>query len=83
MSVPDIVREAIAQQLDREPCEIGEGAELQELGFESLDVIETVFVLEEKLGIDLPFNANSDGADMVTVRDVITMVEAAVASRKT
>lgn len=81
MSVPDIVREAIARQLEREPAEITEGAELQDLGFESLDVIETIFALEERLGVDLPFNANSDGADIVTVGDVITMVEAAVANR--
>ena len=83
MLIQAIIRDTIAQQLERDPAEIGEQTSLEELGLESLDVIEILFVLEEKFGVDLPFNANQDGGDLDTVQDVTTMLEAALAKRQT
>ena len=37
-------------------------AALQDLGLESLDLIEIIFALEETFNINIPFNANDAGA---------------------
>lgn len=82
MSTFDTVREIIAKQLKREPSEFTADTNLAEAGFESLDVIETVFAIEEAFNIDLPFNANdTDGPQLDTVADVVAAVEAAIAKR--
>ena len=44
---------------------------LQELGLELIDALEMVFDLEEKFGIQIPYNANSAATDFATVGDVV------------
>ncbi|MCR4281611.1 MAG: acyl carrier protein [Bauldia sp.] len=48
---------------------------LQELGLESIDALEMVFDLEEKFGIQIPYNANSAAIDFATVGDVATAIQ--------
>jgi len=56
MAIVDEVREIIAQTL-RVPVEqLTPDTRLDDIGAESLDVIEIVFELEEKFGISIPFN---------------------------
>jgi acyl carrier protein len=58
MEVIDEVRQIIAKSL-RIPVEnLTPETRLDEIGAESLDVIEIVFELEEKFGINIPFQAN-------------------------
>jgi acyl carrier protein len=48
---------------------------LDELGLESLDVIEMAFDLEDRFDIEIPFNANnSTGPGFKTVGDVVAAV---------
>lgn len=53
-------------------------ARLTDLGIASLDVVEIVFALEEKFGIEIPFNANSTDLPFSTVGEVITAVQGLV-----
>jgi acyl carrier protein len=50
-------------------------AKLTELNISSLDVVEIVFALEDKYGIELPFNANMQNQDFETLGQVIKVVE--------
>jgi acyl carrier protein len=45
------------------------------LGLESIDALEMVFDLEEKFGIQIPYNANSTEATFTTVGDVVTAIQ--------
>ena len=76
MSVLEQVKIIIAKQLDKDPSELEETTDLQEAGFESLDVIEMIFNLEDAFKIDIPFNANeTDTSQMKTVGDIVRLVE--------
>jgi len=48
---------------------------LQDLGIESIDALEMIFDLEEKFGIQIPYNANSAAQDFATVGDVVKAIE--------
>ena len=57
------------------PAPVTLGSTLDELGLESLDVIEMAFDLEERFNIEIPFNANnSTGPAFKTVGDVVSAV---------
>jgi acyl carrier protein len=61
MDVTEEVRQVIAKALKIPVENVKPEARLDEIGAESLDVIEIVFELEEKFGIDIPFEANQAG----------------------
>lgn len=49
---------------------------LADLGVDSLDVMEIIFAIEEKYGIDLPFEANAETSDgLGTIGDLARMVD--------
>lgn len=68
----EIIREAMrspdAQMMSSTP--------LEELGVDSLDFVEMLFMVEEKFGIEVPYNANDPTAEFVfnTVGDVADAV---------
>ncbi len=47
-----------------------------------MKLVEVMFALEEKFGIELPFNANTSAGEFETVGDVITAVEKQLADKK-
>ena len=51
-----------------------------ELGFNSFEVVELIFDIEEKFDIQIPFNANFD-IEAKTVADLILTVEGLVADK--
>jgi acyl carrier protein len=55
---------------------------LADLNVSSLDMVEVMFALEEKFGIELPFNANTSAGDLETVGDVIALVEKQLAAKQ-
>ena len=76
MSTLERVKTIVAKQLDMDPSSLTETTDLQEAGFESLDVIEMIFNLEDAFKIDIPFNANeNDSSNLKTVGDIVRMVE--------
>ena len=56
-------------------------AKLADLSVSSLDMVEVMFALEDKFGIELPFNANTNAGSFTTVGDVITFVEKQLATK--
>lgn len=63
MQVIDDVKSIIAKSLKIPIEQLTPDARLEELGAESLDMIEIVFGLEEKFNITIPFKAN-EGASL-------------------
>lgn len=48
---------------------------IADLGIDSFAVVEIIYEVEEKLGVEVPFNANENPfADMKTVGDLIEAV---------
>lgn len=82
MSVADTVIAIVADQLKRDPATLNTKTDLAEAGYESLDMIETVFAIEEKWNLDIDFNANDDGLQSFrTVEDIVKFVEQALLAR--
>jgi acyl carrier protein len=80
MSTTDKVISIVAKQLNRDPATIKLETDLAEAGYESLDVIETIFSIEEEWDIDINFNANGDDMDnFKTVGDVVKLVDQVLA----
>ena len=64
----------IAEQLSAEPDKITpETSIIDDLGADSLDVVELVMALEEKFGIEIP---DEDAEKINTVGDIVSYVEA-------
>ena len=68
----------IAKKLPGEKKDIQLTDSLQQLGLESIDALEMIFDLEEKFGIQIPYNANSAATDFSTVKDVVRAIQGLV-----
>ena len=64
----------ITKKIPGEKKEIQLADNLQALGLESIDALEMIFDLEEKFGIQIPYNANSAATDFSTVGDVVKAI---------
>jgi acyl carrier protein len=72
----------VAKQLGRNPSEFSEATNLEEAGYESLDVIETIFALEEEFNIDIDYNANVDDTiTLSTIADIVAIVDRTLAKQ--
>jgi acyl carrier protein len=58
MSIAPQVIEIIAQQALLEPSDVTEASTLENLGIDSLGLVESIFAIEEAFDITVPFNAN-------------------------
>ena len=73
MAILDEVKGVVVEQLNVNPDEIKEDSKfVEDLGADSLDVVELVMALEEKFDIEIP---DSDAEKIVTVGDAIKYVE--------
>jgi acyl carrier protein len=61
-SIVDEVRQIVARALKIPVERLTAQSTLQDLGVESLDLIEIIFALEEKFDINIPYNANEAAA---------------------
>ena len=73
MAIFDDVKEVVVEQLNVNPDEVKpESKFVEDLGADSLDVVELVMALEEKFGIEIP----DDQAEKIqTVTDAIQYIE--------
>ena len=82
MDVQDRVIAIIAEQALLEPSEVGVDQSLQDLGIDSLALVESIFAIEEEFDISVPFNANDPGGaggfDISSVGAIIGAVEALI-----
>jgi len=73
MALLDDVKEVVVEQLDCDPAEVKEDSKfIEDLGADSLDVVELVMALEEKFDIEIP---DEDAEGILTVSDAIKYVE--------
>lgn len=78
-SLEDDIIAIVRAKTERKTVEVTPETDLLSLGLESLDIIEIIFEVEEKYDIEIPFNANADGAfDMATVGEMIASVRAII-----
>ncbi len=85
MSVKDKVIEIIAEQAVLEPGDVSLDATLEDLGIDSLGLVESIFAIEEEFDISIPFNANEPGEsdfDITSVQSIIAGIDKLVAEQK-
>jgi acyl carrier protein len=75
-SVQDKVIAIIAEQAVLEPSDVTLGATLDELGIDSLGLVESIFAIEEAFDIQVPFNANEPSESDFDISSVATIVKA-------
>ena len=72
MSVPDKVKNIIAEQLGVKPEEVTPEAKfIDDLGADSLDTVELVMALEEEFGIEIP---DEEAEKLITVGDAVKYI---------
>ena len=84
MSVKDKVIQIIAEQGLLDVADVSLTATLEELGIDSLGVVESIFAIEEEFDIEVPFNANAPQEsefDISSVATIISAVETFVAEQ--
>ncbi len=73
MALFDEVKEVVVEQLSVNPEEVKEDSKfVEDLGADSLDVVELVMALEEKFDIEIP---DSDAEKITTVGDAVKYIE--------
>jgi acyl carrier protein len=83
--VADRIIAIIAEQAVIDPAEVTLDSKLEELGVDSLGLVEAVFAIEEAFDISIPFNANDPTAsefDISSVRSIVEAVEGLIAAKE-
>lgn len=75
-SVSDEVIAIIADQAFLEPEDVKMTSTLEDLGIDSLGLVEAVFAIEEKFDIQVPFNANDPAESEFDITNVSSMIRA-------
>ena len=78
------ILEIIAEQAMLDPAELKLEASPQDLGIDSLGLVESIFAIEESFDITIPFNANepeNSDFDISTLGSIVTAVEKLVAAK--
>ena len=70
------VIEIVAQQAVIDPADVKMTATPEELGVDSLGMVEAVFAIEEAFDVSVPFNANAPEQGEFDVSDVAGIIEA-------
>ena len=84
MSVQDKVIEIIAEQAVLEPSDVALTSTLEDLGIDSLGLVESIFAIEEEFDISIPFNANDpteSDFDFSNVQSIITGIDRLIADQ--
>jgi len=80
-SVQDKVIEIIAEQAVLETSDVSLDQSLEDLGIDSLGLVESIFAIEETFDISVPFNANEpekSDFDISSVQAIVSAVEGLV-----
>ena len=83
-SIQDRVIKIIAEQAVLEPSDVTLDSTLEDLGIDSLGLVETIFAVEEAFDISVPFNANEPSKsdfDISSVRSIVTGIERLIADQ--
>ena len=73
MSVEDRIRDIIVEQLGAAPGQVvPEASFIDDLGADSLDIVELVMAIEEAFNLEIP---DDDAEKIHTIQDAISYVE--------
>lgn len=79
MTVAEKVKEMIIKQLDSKESEVVPEAKfIDDLGADSLDIVELIMALEDEYNIEIP---DEDAEKMETVGDAIRYIEERLANK--
>lgn len=84
MEIKDRVIRIIAEQAVLEPSDVTMDSTLEDLGIDSLGLVESIFAIEEEFDISVPFNANDpteSDFDISSVSSVVSGIEKLVAEQ--
>ena len=75
MSVTDKIIEIIAEQAVLETSDVTLESTLEDLGIDSLGLVESIFAIEEEFDITVPFNANEPSNSDFDISSVYKIIE--------
>lgn len=84
MSIQNKVFAIIAEQAILEPSDITLTSTLEDLGVDSMGVVECIFAIEEEFDITIPFNANEptkSDFDISNVASIVSGIEKLISSK--
>jgi acyl carrier protein len=85
IDIEEDISEIVAHVARIDRSRVTRDSNLQELGLQSLDVVEIVFAIEDKFDVTVSYNANEagvvDGGAFRTVANVIDAVTKLIAER--
>lgn len=70
MATIDVIKETLAENLDIDEEEVTEDATLESLGIDSLDMVELICDIEEKLDIDF-----GEPDDIETIGEMVDYID--------
>lgn len=85
MSTQDQIIKILAEQALLEPSDVALTDSLEDLGIDSLALVESIFAIEEEFDISVPFNANNpeeSDFDISSVKAIATAVDRLIAEQK-
>ncbi|MBO9464530.1 acyl carrier protein [Tropicibacter sp. R15_0] len=84
MNVKDQVIAIVAEQALLEPSDVTLDSSPEDLGIDSLGLVEAIFAIEEAFDISVPFNANDPSEsdfDISSVAKIIAGIEKLIAEQ--
>jgi len=84
MSIQNKVFAIIAEQAILEPSDVTLTSTLEDLGIDSMGVVECIFAIEEEFDITIPFNANEPDKsdfDISNVSSIIAGIEKLISEK--
>ncbi|MFD1158580.1 acyl carrier protein [Roseovarius aestuarii] len=78
MSITERVIGIIAEQAVLERSDVSMDSTLEDLGIDSLGLVESIFAIEEEFDISIPFNANApqeSDFDISSVASIVAGIE--------
>ena len=78
MSIKEQVIAIIAEQAMLEPGDVKLDHTLDDIGIDSMGLVESIFAIEETFAISVPFNAHEPAASDFDISSVAAIVDAVV-----
>ena len=76
MEIREKIIEIIAEQAVLEPSDVKMDHTLEDLGIDSLGLVESIFAIEEAFDISVPFNANDPSESDFDISSVSAIIDA-------
>ncbi|MEM6824326.1 MAG: acyl carrier protein [Pseudomonadota bacterium] len=83
--ISETVVSIIAEQAVLEPSDVTLDQSLDDLGIDSMGLVECIFAIEEAFDVQVPFNANEpqkSDFDISSVASIVAAVESLVATQR-